>query len=405
MTVSKRVFIEPPNDRTGVMGGAYYSRIDRNELVAIYSYTSRSDTADVGYSMRSTDNGETWGPVEEIPCEFPADEGTGRRHPRGGYVDPVTGRFIEIWTQGVLPSDDPLEGMFRWTLHYSVSEDGGHTTAARGQIIHEGPEYDEVHHLPGVTVGSNCVMLGDFGQRPLTRSDGVILLPVQSSPTGPDGTYHNPGAGYTYTDVLCLFGRWNGDKSLAWTASERLSGDPEKTTRGLIEPTIAELEGGRILMVMRGSNDARPELPGYRWVSISEDGGASWSEASPWTYENGERFYSPSSCSQLVPYSDGRIFWVGNICDDNPRGNRPRYPIIIGEVDRATGALWKESVSIIDDRTAEDSEDMTLSNFYVREDRETNELVLYLPRAFAKGTRRPDGGYYGWPLLEYRLTV
>jgi hypothetical protein len=295
--------------------------------------------------------------------------------------------------------------MYRWTLHYSVSEDGGRTDVAGGQIIHEGAEYDEVHHLPGVTVGKNCVMLGDFGQRPLTRSDGVIIVPVQSSPTGPDGTYHNPGAGYTYTDVLCLFGRWNDDRSLAWTASERLRGDPEKTTRGLIEPTIAELDGGRILMVMRGSNDARPELPGHRWISISEDGGTTWSEARPWTYETGERFYSPSSCSQLVPYSDGRIFWIGNICEDNPRGNRPRYPIIIGEVDGDTGALRKESVSIIDDRTPEDSEDMTLSNFYVREDRETGELVLYLPRAFAKGTRRPDGGYYGWPLLEYRLTV
>jgi hypothetical protein len=78
-----RVFIPAPDDRSGVMGGAYYSMLDRNELVAIYSYTSRSDTADVAYEMRSPDNGRSWGPATEIPCRFDHPEGTGRRHPRG----------------------------------------------------------------------------------------------------------------------------------------------------------------------------------------------------------------------------------------------------------------------------------------------------------------------------------
>jgi hypothetical protein len=401
----QRVFISPPDDRSGVMGGAYYSMLERNELVAIYSYTSRSDTADVAYEMRSTDNGRTWDDAREIACRFDHPEGTGRRHPRGGYVDPRTGRFITIWTEGVLPLDEPLEGMRRWTLHYAVSEDGGRTTVAKEQIIHEGTGYDSVHHLPGVTVGKNMVMMGDLGERPLTRSDGTILVPVQSSPTGPDGDYYNPGAGFTYSDVLVLFGTWKSDTRLAWTASQRLAGDPTRSTRGLIEPTIAELSDGRILMVMRGSNDARPELPGHKWVSYSDDGGNRWSTATPWTYDDGSPFFSPSACSQLIPHSDGRIFWMGNICQTNPKGNRPRYPLVLGEVDTRSGALIRSSVSVIDDKRPQDNESLTLSNFYVREDRESNQLVLYLPRAFAQGQRRPDGGYYPWPLWEYHIAV
>lgn len=400
---ARRVFIAAPDTSTGVLGGAYYCRSDVDELVAIYSYTRRSDTVDVAYRKRSHDNGRSWRDEEEIPCVFRAADGTKRRHPRGGYLDPHSGRFVTIWTEGVLPTDNPLEGMERWTLHYAVSEDGGRTTVGGGQIVHEGEEYDAVHHLPGVTVGRNNVMLGDLSQRPLTRSDGVILVPTQSTPIGPDGAYVNPGGGYTYTDVLCLFGTWRSDGTLAWTASQRVSGDPNRTTRGLIEPTIAEIEGGRILMVMRGSNDVRPELPGYRWAAVSEDGGENWSRPEPWRYDDGALFYSPSSCSQLLQHSDGRLYWLGNISRGNPHGNRPRYPLVVGEVDRRSGALRRRSVTAIDDRRASESEELSLSNFYAREDRQTAEVVLYVPRAFSQGTRKPDGSYRPFPLLEYRI--
>ena len=64
--------------------------------------------------------------------------GTLRRHPRGGFVDPVTGRYLEIWNEGVLPSDDPLEGMRQWNVYYTVSEDGGRTHGGVRQVIHAG---------------------------------------------------------------------------------------------------------------------------------------------------------------------------------------------------------------------------------------------------------------------------
>lgn len=401
--VERRTLVPSPRPGVGVMGGTYYTRKDGGELRSIYNHISRSDTADIAYTRRSTDNGKTWSEPVEWPCFFDAPNGKGRRHPPGGYVDPVTGRYFAVWTQGVLPTDNPLEGMRQWTLWYSTSDDGDMTELVNEQIIHEGEGYDAIHHLPGVTVGRNCVMMGDRGQLPLTRSDGVILLPVQVSPTGPDGNYHNPGAGYTFTDCMLLMGRWRSDGGLSWTTSQRIQGDPARTTRGMIEPTIAELNDGRILMVMRGSNDAKPDWPGYRWHSISSDGGATWSTPEPWQHDDGTPMRSPSSCSQLLSHSSGRLFWLGNRCGHNPRGNSPRYPMILCEVDRATGCAVKESITIIDDRQPDEGERLTLSNFYAREDRQTGEILLYMPRFFAKEFEGKTD--FTSDLFEYRIRL
>ena len=403
--VSREVFVASPKPGVGVSGASYYTTTNSDRLISIHGYTSRSDTMDVAFVRLSNDGGRTWSEPTVWPTKFDAACGTGRRHPRGGYVDPKTGRYVSIWTEGVLPNDEPLEGMKQWTLHYSVSEDGGTTACVNEQIIHEGPQYNPIHHLPGVVTGKNCVMMGDLGQRPLTRSAGIILVPVQSSPAGPDGEYYNPGAGLTYTDCMLLMGRWQEDGSLAWIASERIVGDPARTTRGLIEPTIAELTDGSLLMVMRGSNDASPMLPGHKWMARSHDGGQTWSTAEPWTYTDGTAFHSPSACSQLIPHSGGRLLWMGNICPQNPRGNNPRYPIILGEVDRESGLLIRDTVAVIDDRQADENERLTLSNFYVREDRETGELLLHLPRFFARHVSVDNQEQWTADLMLYRITL
>lgn len=400
---SREVFLPSPGKGVGILASTFESSRDGG-LVSLHSTISRSDTLNVAYRRHSTDNGRTWSEPVAWPTKFKAPGGTGRRDTFGGYFDPHTGRYLIIWNEGVLPTDNPLEGMRHWTLRHAVSDDGGRTLGREEAILEDAPGFDEAHPLPGVTVGKNCVMMGDISCRPISLADGTILLPVQITPTGPDGNYHNPGKGYTYTDVAVLRGRWKPDGRISWHVSERVQGDPTRTTRGLIEPTLGVLADGRVLMVMRGSNDGRYALPGYRWFALSGDGGQTWSEAQPWTYEDGTPFFSPGACSQLLHHSSGRLLWLGNISPANPKGNSPRYPFVLGEVDPCTGLLRRDTVSVIDDRQPGEAAALTLSNFSAREDRATGEVLLHMSRFFADPAK-PHPTNWEAAALVYRIAI
>lgn len=230
-------------------------------------------------------------------------------------------------------------------------------------------------------------MIGDYGSTPVALADGTILVPCQISTAGPDGIYRNPGGGYTFTDAAVIRGRWKPDLSIAWELSQRVAVDPLKSTRGMIEPTLGVLADGRVLMVMRGSNggtkDPQHALPAHRWHSLSADGGRTWTAPEPWTYDDGQPFHSPSSCSQLVHHSGGGLFWIGNICPRNPQANSPRYPLVIGEVDPRDGRLRRDTVVTVDDRRPGEAGSLMLSNFFAREDRRTRDIVIHLTRLFA----------------------
>jgi hypothetical protein len=320
-----------------------------------------------------------------------------RRHPRAGFVDSED-RYIEFWNEGVLPSDDPLEGLRNWNIYYRVSHDGGRSFSPRHQVIHTGVEFNAQHPLSGVWTGKNCVMLGDMTCVPVAAPDGRLLLPVQITPVDADGRLYNPGGGYTYTDAAVLHGRWR-DGKFEWEMSDLVKGEPNQSTRGMDEGSLGFLDDGRVLMILRGSNDRRPELPSWRWYSLSSDGGRRWTTPAPWTYEDGEHFFSPSSCSQLLRHSSRRLFWLGNITPANARGNRPRYPFVIGEVDRRSGLLRRGSVRTVDTLQAGEDPVLSLSNFFAREDRQTAEIAVHMTRLFA------GNGPWSGDAFLYRVAV
>jgi hypothetical protein len=390
--VNREVLLRSPAAGTAVLCDAYYTKASGGDMMSIEHRMSRSDTVDVSYYRYSKDNGRSWtAPVERRTGEK-RPGGMLRRHPRACFVDPHTGRFLEFWVEGILPHDDPLEGMFEWNVFYRV--DGGKPH----QIIHQGSEFNPTHPLPDVWTGKNCVMLGDVGSVPIAVKDGTILVPAIVTPLGPDGKLYNPTGGYTYTDGLVLQGRWSG-KQLVWEAGERIVGDPERMTRGVDEPTIGTLADGRLIVILRGSNDKKPSLPAYRWLSFSKDGGTHWTKPEPWTYDTGEPFFSPSACSNLVRHSSGKLFWLGHISATNPRGNRPRYPLWLAEVDQRSGRLIRGSLVKIDDRQPGEDEGMMIYSVYGREDRVTHEIVVNASRLFL-----PKGNFSGDAML-YRVTV
>ncbi|HNC99054.1 MAG TPA: hypothetical protein PKW90_23165, partial [Myxococcota bacterium] len=96
-------------------------------------------------------------------------------------------------------------------------------------------------------------------------------------------------------------------------------------------------------------------------------------------YAEGTPFYSPSSIHRMLRHGvTGKLYWIGNLCAEPPRGNHPRYPLVIAEVDETAAALRRETVTVIDDRHAHEGADVQLSNFSLLEDRETHQLELHL---------------------------
>ncbi len=399
--VSKEVFL-PGRPGVRVVAQAFHVRSRGQEMISRHSEQTKSDKADIAYQRFSGDNGRTWsspsllitnehvsgGSVGPTPSSAhsvsapvtneSAPGGTRRRAMKPGFVDPTRDVLVTVFQEAILPTDNPLEGMKHWTLHCALSRDGGRTNYHEGPLVHKGTEYSREHPLPNVWVGKNSAMIGDTTCVPIRIRTGEILQPIQITPIGPDGQYHNPGGGYTYHDSAVLIGRWTESGTLDWELSNLVKGDPTRSTRGMLEPTIIEAPDGRILMVLRGSNDRKPNLPGYRWYAVSSDHARSWSPPRPWTYDNNESFHSPSSCSQLLRHSSGRICWIGNICPSNPRGNSPRYPLVVGEVDPESLLLRKKSLLVIEDRRPGEPEWTALSNFYAREDRISGEIVVHL---------------------------
>jgi hypothetical protein len=384
--VQREVFLKTPKPGVTVLAASYYTRPSGVELLCRHHYMSRSDTSDRAFLRFSHDNGSEWSDSTEVVVAEQRDGGTFRRSPSCNLVDPTTGSFIEFRIEGLFPSDQPLARLRGWSISYAVSKDGGRSWAEERPVIHKGAEFSITHPLPGVWHGKNCAYIGDSASVPIALTDGTILVPIQIVPLGADGKLYNPAGGYTYTQAAVLRGRWSVTGNLEWELSTPVDAEPELSSRGMIEPTIAPLNDGRLLMVMRGSNDRSPEVFAGRWASFSTDGGRTWSKPAYWTFTDGNRFHSPSACSQLLSHSSGRLFWLGNITPTNPVGNRPRYPFVIGEVDRGSGNLRRDTVTVVDDRGPDDGELLSLSNFYAREDRETREIVLHMSRQGTKST-------------------
>ena len=378
---SKTLLATSPEPGAVVRAQTWYTREKGLEKMCVMYFQRRSDVFDNWQRRFSPDNGKTWSawePIDVVKVQTP--QGMHRQNQKPCWIDPVNGRMLMMVLDGVLPNDDPMEGMTRWSLRYRVSTDGGRSFAVDDPVIQKG-DYTAEHPIDGVWVGKNSMMIGATSCRPIRTKAGRVLVPVQITPLGPDGHYWNPGGGYTYHDAAVLIGKWTDSMKIEWDLSQRVVGDPRKSTRGCLEPTLAEMPDGRILMVCRGSNDVKLELPGYKWYSVSDDGGRHWSNPpKPWTYADGSAFFSSSSCSQLLRHSNGKYYWLGNISPHNPRGNNPRYPLVIGQLDPESLLLLKETVAVIDTRGAGDNSSLLLSNFIAHEDRVGGDIVLDMTR-------------------------
>ena len=391
--LSREVFFPSSGPNVLIEGQSFYTHREGLEKMCLrFTQTQALKLDSIEYGF-STDNGNTWSALAQFPVTKTTPAGTERLKEKAGWADPVNDRLLIMKERMLVADGGRLEGLTRSELWYQVSTDGGHTMAVDEQVIQKGSAYSAEHPLDGIWLGRNSARLGDHVGRPIRTRAGKILQPVQLSLAGEEeGQSANPGGGLSYLESAVLIGTWLDTGRIEWSLSQRVANTPEQSSRGAFEPTIAELPDGRILMVMRGSNTKT--TPGYKWYSLSADGGATWSPLESWTYSDGEPFYSPSSTSVLISHSSGRIYWLGNINTRRPDGIHIRYPLVMGLVDPTTGLLVRESVTVIDTRAEGETNKLALTSFLAHEDRPTGDILLHMSRPFATNNRGSDAYLY-----------
>ena len=252
---------------------------------------------------------------------------------------------------------------------------------------------------------------------PVRDGRGRILVPVQWQKRDTTGELRKlnlpvrgdmPEVMSDYGEAALLIGEFQGDK-LSWRRAGSVPCQSGKTSRGTYEPAIAELASGRLVAVLRGSNHHWPDKPGYKWLSVSGDGGESWSQITPLPCDDGTLIESSSTGSAFFrSATDGRLYWIGNLCADGERpsgwgSNMPRSPIVIARIREEPFAIERSTITTIDTRRPGEHHDVQHSNFKFYQDRRSGDVVVYL-------TRYGERGYENnaWILAdhyEYRLAM
>jgi len=369
--IERSIYIEAKKPPTSeLMGGLGYTGtgLEREE---IHKSSSDSDNYQHWRVRRSPDNGRTWSTEEEIAnvnVQWPA--GGIVTYPGAPQHDARNNRLFRISMKRIWPGN-PIY-TFNWKDHSHpfydhvlLSENEG---PARCLRYEEGPDFDSDNPFEPAFGKSNRAYRG---QSICCDQTGKAFHPMVCYHQGKDYHFNRGGLVLMRRE---LDGQWHG--------SNPIYIDPNTSGRGLLEPDAAVLKDGRILVVCRGSNT--PTTPGHKWMSHSDDGGRTLAPIEEFRYSDGGSFYSPSSIHRFIRSTrTGVLYWIGNICPLPPERNLPRYPLYIGVVDEERMALERDSLLIIDDRSADEPESLSFSNFLLLENRETLDIELYMTRGAA----------------------
>ncbi|MEA1875234.1 MAG: sialidase family protein [Bacteroidota bacterium] len=418
--IKKELYVPSPEPRVGTsVSMSYIGRKLRRE--EIRSTIRSSDWADTIRRRTSEDNGKNWSEWEleykEAPTQGEFTQEGGESQRGTGPYDPVSGRLIKPVFQRIITGKPEVAMKEIWKGNrlfcdhgfYQLSDDDGLTWGKAKQFKYEnGPDFDPDNWGDSEYSRTNEMYIGQA----IALSNGTVIIsstiPVPHRDEEDEkfpSVFPNDYRDGCVAGAVCFVGRWNkARQDYDWTKSKSVFLPRKKSTRGLVELNLSELKNGNLLLTMRGSNTGLDPLkyPGRRWFSISQDGGLSWSEVKDMCYDTGEQLYSPASIARTIRSSKtGKLYWVGNIPDVPPDGNSPRYPLQIVEIDEEGPSFKKDTVTVIDNRDPEkDSEHLQLSNFSLFENRETQEMEMYLIRLGEHG-----GGPDIWTADAYKYTL
>ena len=322
----------------------------------------------------SDDNGLTWTAPAARPDHVRMVSGQEVWEDGGACVfDEKAGMLVDVWLRQIQVGNIWADGTCNCFTYYRVSRDFARTWSEPKQLRYEaGADFDPAQPTKPEFLLKNQAY---YGINIIRHSNGTLITAVAgaNAPDDPKNDRRTWKLG-----SLCFVGTWDtGMKDYVWKAGQRVTVTEDLSSRGLLEPIVAELKDGRVLVVWRGSNTAT--TPGRKWFSLSSDGGLTLTPPAEWKYDDGSQFYSPSSIHQFIRHSGtGKLYWFGNITPVPPGGNSPRYPLVMAEVDENLAALKKHTVTLVDDRPDSADANYQLSNFSLYENRDTHELELIL---------------------------
>lgn len=366
-----------------------------------FSFEQSSDWHMMHLRRISEDNGHTWSEWIPIPQNDGLVQGQytlsgGPTQFGCGQYDPVSGLLIKDVFQRIFRKAPQIALQEIWKGNryfcdhgfYQLSADNGRSWGEAYQLKYEeGPDFDPADWGKNEWFSFNQMYKGN---KPIVLKNGTVVISATVPVLFNDAedmkypTFDNYKDGCV-AGAMCFIGKWNKeDQNYRWKKSNSVFLPRQVSSRGLYELELSEFTNGCLLLIMRGSNESLDitSSPGRLWFSVSKDGGHTWSAIKDMRYDTGEQFYAPSSISKTIRSSKtGKLYWVGNISNVPPRGNSPRYPLLIVEIDENGPSFKKDTVTVIDDRDPEhDSEHVQLSNFSLLEDRETQNMEIYLTR-------------------------
>lgn len=375
-TVTKTLHRAHPRPRAAARTSREY--VGPNlELMETQSLEVLDDVGENITSRWSSDNGRTWSEPVSVQASNNVKHAGVTVWEGGGPIvfDPTSKRLVQIWLRQI-----QVGALYHCFSYSRMSRDLGRTWLSPIQMKYEdGPDFDPQQPLSEIFLDRNE---GYFGNNILVHLSGMLIHCLAH--TNAAGDSKNNSRPWRMGSRLML-GRWNAEREdYEWTSGAATETTPDQSARGLMEPEVAELKDGKLLVVWRGSDQGwdgtKSKEPGRKWYSISLDAGKSFLPVRAWTYDDGTPFYSASSIHRIIRHSvTDKLYWIGNINVGLPQGNSPRYPLLIAEVDETFVTLKKKTVTAIDDRDPKSHDfNYQLSNFSLFENRETHELELFL---------------------------
>jgi len=396
-------------------------------MVEHLSRSSIADFSDDSFERISEDNGKTWGEWKNVYKESGYEQHGihDRNFPKnpGEKWNPVHKHWVGSGMERIFREGHEKALSMTWKLKSDEMPYLSDHCYIRVREEGKEPFYQLMRYEEGAEFDPNDPVNPDYflkntafpGCNWLINDKGDLLIPVGvrvdkcCAMAGKDVNEIFPSNPTKLRALIVMHGVWNGEKYDFLPSRPVIISDLQ-SSRGMDEPTIAQLKSGRIVVVFRGAyymNSAwntriEPGTPGFKWYTWSDDGGKTFTEAMPWHFDDGEVIYSSASISHFFRDArNDRLYWIGNITGHQVYENNPRYPLCIVEVDETYGTAKKESFTIIDTRREGEGERMELSNFSMMQNRVTGNLEIFL----TKRNQFPGGGLHKAEPWHYEIVL